>query len=399
MRFHRNPRSAKKEVSISAGELDQIVADGASSSSIKTILHLSSTSGPGGAEMIVSRLAGGLDPRRFRSVVCLYRPGWLKERCERQGIETHVLEIGGMFDFGWVRKACRLVREERISLIHAHEFTGNTYGSLVAKLVGVPLVATVHGKSYYSEQCKRRMAYRLVSRMATMVAVSEDLRRFVTRSVGIPSEKIKVIYNGQDVLPPLGPEKKLSLRDELGLAEDEQVIGVVGSLYPVKGHKYLLAAVPQVLKHHPRTIFLIVGRGELELALKEEVKRCGVEKQVRFLGFRNDVSALLSIMDIFVLPSLSEGLSIALLEAMAAGKPVVATNVGGNPELVIDGETGFSVPPSDPDALAAKICLLLGERARARNFGENGRNRVQQCFSLRGMADNYQVLYEKCLQG
>ena len=96
--------------------------------------------------MIVSRLAGALDRRQFRSVVCLYGPGWLKEHCERQGFDTHVLEIGGMFDFGWVRKACRLVRREGISLIHAHEFTGNTYGSLVAKLVGVPLVATVHGK-------------------------------------------------------------------------------------------------------------------------------------------------------------------------------------------------------------------------------------------------------------
>lgn len=177
-----------------------------------------------------------------------------------------------------------------------------------------------------------------------MVAVSEDLKRFITKNVGVPSERIKVIYNGQDVLPRMALEKKRRLQDELGLGEDEQLVGMVGSLYPVKGHKYLLAAVPRILKAHPHTTFLIVGRGELASQLKEEVKRSGLEKQVRFLGFREDVSALLSLMDIFVLPSLSEGLSIALLEAMTAGKPVIATSVGGNPEVVVDGETGFLVP-------------------------------------------------------
>jgi glycosyltransferase involved in cell wall biosynthesis len=119
---------------------------------------------------------------------------------------------------------------------------------------------------------------------------------------------------------------------------------------------------------------------------------------VRFLGFREDVATLLSLMDIFVLPSLSEGLSIALLEAMAAGKPVVATNVGGNPELVVDGETGYSVPPRDADALATKLRSLLVDKCRAKKLGENGRKRVQQKFSLQAMADNYQRLYEECLQ-
>jgi len=398
MGFHRNPRRAKKEVSFSAWAVGLGVADETSSSSIKTILHLSSTSGPGGAEMIVSRLAGVLDRNRFRSVVCLYRPGWLKEQCERQSLDTHVLAINGMFDVQWVKNACQLVRRECVNLIHSHEFTGNAYGSLVATLCGIPLVATVHGKNYYWEQRKRRVAYRLVSRLATLVAVSEDLKRFITGNVGVPPERIKVIYNGQEVLPPIGVEEKQRLRDELGLKKDEKVVGVVGSLYPVKGHKYLLAAIPQILKIHPHTTFLIVGRGELELPLKEEVNRCALQNRVRFLGFRDDVSALLSIMDVFVLPSLSEGLSIALLEAMAAGKPVVATNVGGNPELVADGESGYAVPPRDPDALAAKLQVLLTDKRRALKLGENGRKRVQEKFSLQAMADNYQRLYEECLQ-
>jgi glycosyltransferase involved in cell wall biosynthesis len=375
-----------------------MAGDRVRSLAIRTILHLSSTSGPGGAEVIVSRLAGVLDRRRFRSVVCLYRPGWLQEQCERQGIETHVLESGSMFDFGWVRKACRLVRREGISLIHAHEFDGITYGSLVAKIVGVPLVATVHGKHYYWEKKRRRLAYRMVSRVGTMVAVSEDLKRFIAEKVGVAVARIKVIYNGQEPLPAVESAAGRCLRDQLGLEEDESVIGVVGSLYPVKGHEYLLAAVPQVLKTHPRTKVLIVGRGDLEAPLKESVKKVGLEKKVRFLGFREDVAALLSLMDVFVLPSLSEGLSIALLEAMAAGKPVIATNVGGNPELVVDGETGYSVPSRDADALAAKLRLLLADKQHCSKLGDNGRKRVKLRFSLQAMAENYQRLYETCLQ-
>lgn len=348
--------------------------------------------------MIVNRLAGALDRSHFRSVACLPRPGWLKDQLERQGIDAHVLKMNGMFSLEWVRRACHLVRRERVSLIHAHEFDAITHGSLVAKLVGIPCVATVHGKNYYWERRRRRLAYRVASRIATMVAVSEDLKRFITGTVGVPAERIKVIYNGQEILPSIGPKEKARLRGEFGLEENEAVVGVVGSLYPVKGHEYLLAAVPQVLKSHPQTKFLIVGRGDLEASLEEAVKRVGLEKQVRFLGFREDVSALLSLMDVFALSSLSEGLSMALLEAMAAGRPVVATNVGGNPELVTDGETGFLVPPRDADALAAKICLLLGDKSRSRRVGENGRIRVNQYFSFQAMVDKYQELYESCLQ-
>ena len=364
----------------------------------KTVLHLSSTSGVGGAEMVVSRLAAVLDKSRFRSVVCLFRTGWLQEQCDRQGIATHVIPMKGMFDLGWLRKACEVVRRERIDLIHAHEFTGNTYGSLIARLVGVPFVATVHGRNYYWEQGKRRLAYRVVSRISTMVAVSEDLKRFIARNVGVPEERIKVIYNGQEMLPSIAADEKRRLRTELGIAPADQILGLVGSLYPVKGHHHLLAAVPQVLRVYPQATFLIVGKGDLEDSLREEVTRRGLEKAVRFLGYREDVPKLLSIMDIFVLPSLSEGLSLALLEAMAAGKPVVATNVGGNPELVRDGVTGFSVPPQDPDALAGGILSLLGDEGRRKIFGENGRKRVQQHFSLQAMADNYQKLYETCLE-
>lgn len=366
-------------------------------SGTRTILHLSSTSGPGGAEMIFSHLAASLDRSRFRSIVCLFRPGWLKDRCEELGIATHVVRINGMFDWRWVRDCLKLIRRENVALIHTHEFTANTYGTLVARLAGIPSVATVHGKSYYAEQLKRRLAYRLVSRVAHMIAVSHDLKRYLVRSVGIQGNRVSVIYNGIKVEDHPAPIVVTDCRRELELGQNEQVVGMVGSLYPVKGHEYLLESIPHVVRQCPRTTFLIIGRGELEVSLKEKVKRLGLERHVRFLGLRRDVAKLLALMDIFVLPSLSEGLSIALLEAMAAGLPVVATNVGGNPELVVDGTTGYLVPPQKPEELAARLISLLSNKAHAQQLGQNGRKRVYEYFSLQHMITQYQELYTQRL--
>jgi glycosyltransferase involved in cell wall biosynthesis len=303
-----------------------------------------------------------------------------------------------MFDWRWVSESLKLMRRERVALIHAHEFTANTYGMLLAQLAGVPLIATVHGKSYYPDQVKRRLAYRMVSRRQTMVAVSHDLKQFLVEAVGIPEDKISVIHNGIDVTAHSLQDGPEDCRRELDLPSDEWVLGTVGSLYAVKGQAYLLRALPLVLHVHPHTTLLIVGRGEQEVSLKEEARHLGIESHVRFLGLRQDVPKLLSVMDAFVLPSLSEGLSIALLEAMAAGKPIVATRVGGNPEIVLDATTGYLVPAQAPQALADSIIRLLANRSLALEFGEKGRQRVLQHFSLSRMAEQYQALYEARLR-
>lgn len=362
-----------------------------------TILHLSSTSGPGGAEMIVRRLAVSLDKTRFRSVVCLFRPGWLGDACREANLPAYVVGMNGAFDLRWFRSVADLLKKEQVTAIHAHEFTANTYGTMLGKLVNVPVVATVHGKNYYWEQAKRRIAYRYVGRMSTMVAVSDDLRQFLAERVGIMRKRIRVIYNGVDVCAPSDPVQCIKVRSELELGQWETIIGAVGSLYPVKGHVYLIQALPTILKEYPKTLLLIVGRGELENELKAEVDRLNLQDHVRFLGFRNDIHTLLSLMDIFVMPSLSEGLSMAILEAMAAGLPIVATNVGGNPEIVLDGETGFLVPPENSDILAERVVSLLRDPCRARDFGDRGKRRVTERFSLSAMVDAYQECYESAI--
>lgn len=347
--------------------------------------------------MLVSRIASGLDPNRFTSIVGLFASGWLKERCESLGLPTVVVPMEGQWDLRWIIRCCRIVRRQNISLIHAHEFRANAFGTVVAKVCGIPLVGTVHGKNYYPNHAKRRVAYRWTSRAAHMVAVSHDLQHFLEEQIGIPHDRITMIHNGVDMMPQRSLGQIRELRSEFGIGKDVFLLGIVGSLYPVKGHAYLFKALRPVLAHYPETRLFVIGQGELEQTLKQQVIDLGIDRAVSFLGLRNDVPRLLPALDLFVLPSLSEGLSIALLEAMAAGVPVLASKVGGNPEIVIDGETGFLVSPERYEELSARILELMRDRDLTRLCGERGRRWVAQEYTTARMLARYQDLYSACL--
>lgn len=347
---------------------------------------------------MICNLASSLDLERYRPILCLFRSGWLQVRAEARGVRTYVIPTHGMTDWRWACQFKRLLEQEKVDLIHAHEFDANTQGAFVAVLTGVPIVVTVHGKNYFWEKLRRRLAYRWVSRNATMVAVSENLRQFIVEKVGVPRNQIKVLYNGVEVLPQCDSVQVDQCRKELGLPENHRIVGVVGNLYPVKGHQYLIDSIPAVLAKCPDTSFVFAGRGELEVELKAQVHRLGLDARVFFLGLREDIPRILSVLDVFVLPSLSEGLSMAILEAMIAGKAVIATDVGGNPELVVNGETGFLVPPRDSQALAVSLIALLMNKQLADQFGERGKRRAENQFSLRTMVCAYQLLYEECFQ-
>jgi glycosyltransferase involved in cell wall biosynthesis len=363
----------------------------------KSILFFSTGSGPGGAERLVDQLAVSMNGGMFSSHVCLFRPGWLLDQCRTHGIPTDVIPNNGLFDIMWLFRFLRLLREQHIQIIHAHEFDAIVHGAMAAAIAGVPMIGTIHGKHYYWEKWSRRLAYRLVSRYAGLVAVSEDLRQFVIQRVGIRPGRISLIYNGVNPTPHIAVAEQRQCRSDIGINVEDQVVGVVGSLYPVKGHKYLIQAAVEVTKACPSVKFLLIGRGELETVLKDQVKQLDMEHYFRFLGLRNDVPRLLSIMDVFVLPSLSEGLSVALLEAMAAAKPVVATRVGGNPEIVQDGQTGVLVPSEDSKSLAKALISILSDGLKSRTMGLNGLRRVQECFTTNVMVENYRRLYEHCL--
>jgi len=365
---------------------------------VRTVLYLSTSSGPGGAERVISNLAASLDPQKYRALLCLFRPGWIQERSESRGVRTAVIPTQGMTDWRWAYRFRQLLKQEQVDVIHAHEFDANVQGAFVAALSGIPVVATVHGKNYFYEKLRRRLAYRWVSRQATMVAVSENLKEFIVEQVNISRDRIKVVYNGVDAVPPCDQTDVEQCRRELGIPEQDQIVGVVGNLYPVKGHQYLIDAIPTVLKTCPNTSFIFAGRGQLEPELKDRVHRLELSQCVHFLGLRQDIPRILAMLNVFVLPSLSEGLSMAILEAMSASKPVVATQVGGNTELVLDQQTGYIVPPRDSQALASRLVTLLTNRQLAAQFAEKGKQRAEGQFSLGTMVRTYQTLYEACLR-
>ena len=344
---------------------------------------------------MISTLTAALNQGQFRIIVGLFRSGWLQAECEALGVRTCVMPLAGRFNFQWFRACLRLLRKEHVALIHAHEFSAILCGWIVAMLAGVPFVATVHGKNYFWEKLRRRVVYRLVSRHGTVIAVSKDLKQFICDTVGVPEKRVEVIYNGVAPAQMITDEEIQTCKAELEVSGCYPLLGVVGSLYPVKGHRFLLEAMPEILRRWPNARLLVIGRGELDVALKEQVEQLAVGANVHFLGMRQDVPRLLSVLDVFILPSLSEGLSLALLEAMASGKPVVATRVGGNPELIDHGRTGFLIQPEDGKDLAAHLLNLLSDPGMMQQFGRQASERVQQHFSMGQMVDRYRDLYAR----
>ena len=281
-----------------------------------TILHAIETSEIGGAESMMISLAEHMDRGRYEPVVCLLADGRVNAELQRRGIETVILPQKPGLDGGWLVKLVKFVRRRNVKLMHAQEFAMNTCCSIASAVTGIPVVTTIQGKSYYPDRWRRRLAYRCVSKHSRMIAVSDDLKQFLVDKVGVDPRRVSTIHNGID------PGRHHSddgggagIRKELGLGDRQPVVGTVGNLYPVKGHIHLLKAMASVVRTIPDAVCFIAGRGELDTELRQAAVELGIDRNLRLLGFRPDVPALLRAADVFVLPSLSEGLSLALLEA------------------------------------------------------------------------------------
>lgn len=363
---------------------------------LRTILHAIETGGPGGAETILLHLASRLDPARFRSVVLVPEAGWLLDRLRENQVATHLVPMRGRLD-RTLRAMARLVRAEHVDLIHSHLPDQNFHSCLVGRMAGRKVVATYHGALDVS-RARAALKMRVVRRFASAtVAVSQSLAQSL-RSAGFPSERVFCIHNGVDTerfaVAPSG-----RLRAELGCANGTRLIGMVANLRRDKGYEFFVRSARLVADREPQCHFVAVGEGDQESRdlLEALVRELGLAGRFSFAGFRPDIPDVLADLDVFVLSSTSEGFSLATVEAMAAGRPVVVTRSGGPQEIVEDGRSGFLVPPADPETMAARVCDLLANPLLAKELGDNARRSVEQRFSLARMLAEYENLYQRLL--
>ncbi len=369
------------------------------------ILYIVPTLDRGGSERQLVELAKGLNRERFVPVVCcLSSGGPLASELIQRGIKVKTVPMRNLSLLYDLVKVIRRFGElvefiggEKPEIVHGFLFYGYILGTFAARLARVPIVISGRRSLGNFKASKRHCLFveRIVNRLTDVViANSEAVRQDAIRQERLPADKVMLIYNGLEANRfRVPPDERL--RQSLQLPEGAPVVGIVANFIHYKGHDCFLESWPSVLREFPDGVALLVGDGPLLRQLKTRVEVMGLSKRVRFLGSRQEVPALLALMDLVVHPSLEEGLSNAILEAMAAGKPVVAADVGGNPEAVVHGETGLLVPPGDSEALARAMLWLLERPAEAAGYGEAGRRRVGERFGLSPMISMYEAAYER----
>jgi len=366
------------------------------------ICHIAKATGVAGSENHLLTLLPGLDKAKYQVTLVLLveqdKPlDDFVHRFDEEGVQVKRVLIRGDMDPLLVWRLHRLLREGNYDLVHTHLIHADLYGTLAAKLAGVPIiVSTKHNENVFRRHSFYAFLDRTAARFADkIITISDSLKRFAVEVEGLDAEKIVRIHYG------LGPTHasiddpdRLSLRAELGIGREIPLAAIVARLIPQKGHVYLLHAFRRVLEALPEAKLLVVGEGYLRGELESLAEELGVASNVIFTGFRQDVPRIMGGIDLFVLSSLWEGFGLVLLEAMAAGKPVVATNVSAIPEIVLDGETGILVPLNDPEPMAEAITKLLAQPALARQLGCKGKQRLKQEFSTQEMIAATELVYD-----
>jgi glycosyltransferase involved in cell wall biosynthesis len=370
-------------------------------SGARTIVHYTDSQGFGGAERALLHLLAGLDRRRWQPVL-YYHPsaGIAGFLAEAHSLEVRLRALPPM-PLGWIGATRTLrfaaaLRRDRPAIFHAHLTwpLACKYGLVAALMVGVPgVVATAqlfvdlpYGRSTRLQQ---RL---LVSRLGCYIAVSQHVAHRLRTTFGIPERRLRVVHNAVPVAPFERPADA-GLRAQLAGPSKRPIILTCARLDPQKGLTTLLEAARLI----PAAVFVIAGEGQMQGALRDQTRRLGLGDRIVFLGYREDVPSLLASCDVFVLPSLYEGLPLAVLEALAAGRPVVTTAIGGTDEVICDGLTGLLVPPNDPTALAAAIGRVLDEPLLATRLAVAGKARVAAQFSTERMVHRITETYDDLL--
>lgn len=347
----------------------------------------------GGAERHAADLAIALHRRGVAVVVACSAGGFLAGAIERAGIEVCVLgsrQVKRRLGLLLAWRLRRLIHHRHVRLVHAHMYAGGAAGALALVGSGLPLVRTEHSEASWRGRWATlvgRLAYR---RTAHIIAVSAPIRQRLVERDGVPAERVTVIPCAMPQDCPRQPSP--ALPETLG---GRPLVGVVARLQPEKGVDVLLRAASRIVDRRPECTLVVMGDGPLRAMLEAQAARLGLAGHVHFLGFRPDVPALLPLLEVLVVPSLSEGAPLVVLEAMAAGVPVVASATGGIPDQIRHEEDGLLVPPGDDAALAAAVLCLLEDPALARRYGEAGRRKVEQEFGFEEMVDRIEGIYQR----
>lgn len=367
-----------------------------------TVLHLISRLPSGGVENQLRKVVRLYDRQRFQPVVCCMKEkGEVGEAIERDGTPVIVLNRmqGHTFDIRLVQELRRLMRARRVTILRTHQFHANLYGRIVAISAGVPILIPSFHNTYARRKRHRSLLNWMLARWTDrLITVSDAVKQDLIRYDHLPEEKIKVIHNGCDIDRFMNPSVQEDLRAAWKIPPGAPVIGTVGRLAKEKGQALLIEAVSLLRSDFPDLHLLLVGEGPEREALEKEAARRGVGNRVIFTGFQREIPALLSLMDLFVFPSLNEGFSNALLEAMAAGKPVIASDIIENAEILPSEKFGLRVPPNDVTALAQQIAFLLKHRSEAAAMGSRAQARVASQFTDAMMMEEIQGLYQTLLQ-
>jgi glycosyltransferase involved in cell wall biosynthesis len=353
-----------------------------------------------GAEVQLSILLASLAKMPdFEISAVLFNEGRLASELRGFGVRTQVISESRHNSFSMVKQLIDYFRQHEFDILHTHKYKDNILGALSSVYREIRRVRTVHGlpEPFIGFQAVKISAYQLVDNWVNrwlvdqILAVSLDLRSHLIKHFG--AEKVTCIQNAIDIEQIRVTKCATELRKELKLGGQEFLIGTMGRLMPVKGLESFLKAAEIIRRQKPNVKFIIAGDGPLKRDLQAKAREYGLDKDVLFLGHRNDSHDILGLMDVFVLPSVSEGIPMVLLEALALARPVIASRVGGIPEVIEDGVSGLLVTPGREDELAQSCVALMDNYNFAQQLGIAGRKRVEERFSARVMAEKVAEVY------
>jgi glycosyltransferase involved in cell wall biosynthesis len=329
-------------------------------------------------------------------VACLDSLGELGEKLRQEGYKVYCKGRREGLDMGVIPWLREIMQREKITVVHAHQYTPLFYTVPAALLAGrIKVVYTEHGRFYPDRTSWKRRLFNPLLALGVdhIVSISEATAKAMTEYDNFPASRIKVIHNGIDVSRMNPPVDKAAKRRELGLNETCRIIGTAARLNSIKNIPMMLRVLKLVLEQAPDTCLVIAGQGEEEGRLKSFAFELGVADRVKFIGLRFDLPEVYQLFDVFLLTSFSEGISVTLLEAMASGVPAVVTDVGGNPAVIVEGETGFLVPVDADGDMVKKVAILLADPIIAHQFDVKARLRADKWFSFEKMTEGYRKLY------